>query len=122
MAIAIGLFAGVMSGWDKSGCFTYGSGRVEALGGFANGIHLILISVFIAFEAVQRLLVSVLILISSDANYSYRLDPPEMNTRQPGQLRRLGVNLCQPFRYVRNRGTLPPCTNAFAHLNPVLSY
>jgi len=58
MAIAMGLFASVMSGWEKNERFTYGYGRVETLSGFANGIFLILISVFIVFEAVQRLLVS----------------------------------------------------------------
>ena len=31
MEIAMGLFAGVMSGRDNNGCFTYGSGRVKAL-------------------------------------------------------------------------------------------
>jgi len=30
-------------------------GRIETLSGFANGIFLILISIFIVFEAVQRL-------------------------------------------------------------------
>lgn len=39
--------------------------RVETLSGFANGIFLILISIFIVFEAIQRL-----------------IDPPEMNTNQ----------------------------------------
>ena len=58
MAIAMGLFASVMSGWARNERFTYGYGRVETLSGFANGIFLILISVFIVFEAVQRLLVT----------------------------------------------------------------
>lgn len=39
--------------------------RVETLSGFANGLFLCLISIFIVFEAIQRL-----------------LDPPEMNTGQ----------------------------------------
>lgn len=39
--------------------------RVETLSGFANGLFLCLISIFIVFEAIQRL-----------------LDPPEMNTSQ----------------------------------------
>ena len=30
-------------------------GRIETLSGFANGIFLILISIFIVFEAMQRL-------------------------------------------------------------------
>jgi zinc transporter 5/7 len=58
MAIAMGLFASVMSGWERNERFTYGYGRVETLSGFANGIFLILISVFIVFEAVQRLSVA----------------------------------------------------------------
>jgi len=53
MAIAMGLFASVMSGWERNECFTYGYGRVEILSGFANGTFLILISVFIVFEAVR---------------------------------------------------------------------
>jgi Co/Zn/Cd efflux system component len=32
-------------------------GRIETLSGFANGIFLILISIFIIFEAIQRLYV-----------------------------------------------------------------
>ena len=32
-------------------------GRIETLSGFANGIFLILISVFIVFEAIQRMYV-----------------------------------------------------------------
>lgn len=43
--------------------FSYG--RVETLSGFANGVFLILISIFIVFEAVQRL-----------------IDPPDMSTGQ----------------------------------------
>ena len=34
-------------------------GRIETLSGFANGIFLILISVFIVFEAIQRLYVRI---------------------------------------------------------------
>ena len=82
MAIAMGLFASVMSGWERNERFTYGYGRVETLSGFANGIFLILISVFIIFEAVQRLLVPFLLLISIGTDHRYRLDPPEMNTNQ----------------------------------------
>jgi zinc transporter 5/7 len=82
MAIAMGLFASVMSGWERNERFTYGYGRVETLSGFANGIFLILISVFIVFEAVQRLFVSLLAVVSRDTNHSHRLDPPEMNTNQ----------------------------------------
>ncbi|TKY87586.1 hypothetical protein EX895_003600 [Sporisorium graminicola] len=55
-AIGMGLFASVMATWPTDGTFTYGYGRVETLSGFANGIFLILISVFIVFEAVQRII------------------------------------------------------------------
>ncbi|KAG8731132.1 putative zinc transporter msc2 [Ceratobasidium sp. 423] len=65
MAIGVGLFASVMATWPANDKFTYGYGRIETLSGFANGIFLILISIFIIFEAIQRL-----------------LDPPEMNTSQ----------------------------------------
>ncbi|EDR05535.1 CDF-like metal transporter [Laccaria bicolor S238N-H82] len=65
MAIGVGLFASVMATWEPNESFTYGYGRIETLSGFANGIFLILISIFIVFEAIQRL-----------------LEPPEMNTSQ----------------------------------------
>ena len=74
MAIAVGLIASVMARWPPNERFTYGCvtpsslsssrlvlkcnrsyGRIETLSGFANGIFLILISVFIIFEAIQRL-------------------------------------------------------------------
>jgi solute carrier family 30 (zinc transporter), member 5/7 len=74
MAIAVGLFASVMATWPPNERFTYGFvplsmvqyvhlrfmfsfGRIETLSGFANGIFLILISIFIVFEAIQRLYV-----------------------------------------------------------------
>ncbi|KNZ60643.1 uncharacterized protein VP01_1525g4 [Puccinia sorghi] len=65
MALGMGLFASVMATWPADKQFTYGYGRVETLSGFANGVFLMLISTFIVFEAVQRL-----------------VDPPEMNTNQ----------------------------------------
>ncbi|KAI9464557.1 cation efflux protein, partial [Lactarius psammicola] len=65
MAIGVGLFASIMATWPPNERFTYGYGRIETLSGFANGIFLILISIFIIFEGIQRL-----------------LDPPEMNTNQ----------------------------------------
>ncbi|EPQ30598.1 uncharacterized protein PFL1_02122 [Pseudozyma flocculosa PF-1] len=55
-AIGMGLFASVMATWKTDSAFTYGYGRVETLSGFANGIFLILISIFIVFEAVQRII------------------------------------------------------------------
>jgi len=76
MAIGVGLFASVMATWPPNERFTYGCvvystvqslevtlffafryGRIETLSGFANGIFLILISIFIVFEAIQRLCV-----------------------------------------------------------------
>jgi len=64
MAIAVGLIASVMATWPANERFTYGYGRIETLSGFANGIFLILISIFIVFEAIQRMLVVPLFLIS----------------------------------------------------------
>ncbi|CAD6899394.1 unnamed protein product [Tilletia controversa] len=55
-AIGMGLFASVMANWKTDGTFTMGYSRVETLSGFANGVFLILISVFIVFEAVQRII------------------------------------------------------------------
>ena len=55
MAIAMGLFASVMATWPPNERFTYGYGRIETMSGFANGIFLILISIFIVFEAIQRM-------------------------------------------------------------------
>ncbi|KAJ2982762.1 hypothetical protein NUW54_g10710 [Trametes sanguinea] len=82
MAIGVGLIASVMARWPPNERFTYGYGRIETLSGFANGIFLILISVFIVFEAIQRL-----------------LDPPEMNTSQLLLVSSLGlaVNLFGMF-------------------------
>ncbi|KZT55246.1 cation efflux protein [Calocera cornea HHB12733] len=82
LSIALGLTASVMAKWRPNSTFTYGYGRIETLSGFANGVFLILISVFIVFEAVQRL-----------------LDPPEMNTNQLLLVSSLGlaVNLFGMF-------------------------
>ncbi|KAG8854799.1 putative zinc transporter msc2 [Tulasnella sp. 330] len=65
-SVGVGLMASVMANWPSNERFTYGYGRIETISGFANGIFLILISVFIVFEAIQRI-----------------VDPPEMgNFRQ----------------------------------------
>ncbi|KAJ7132071.1 cation efflux family-domain-containing protein [Mycena epipterygia] len=82
MAIGVGLFASVMATWEPNERFTYGYGRIETLSGFANGIFLILISIFIVFEAIERL-----------------LEPPEMNTSQLLLVSSLGlaVNLFGMF-------------------------
>ncbi|KOS15956.1 zinc transporter [Malassezia pachydermatis] len=61
-AIFMGLIASVMATWDTDATFPFGYKRVETLSGFANGIFLVLISVFILFEAIQRI-----------------IEPPEMN-------------------------------------------
>ncbi|OBZ66409.1 putative zinc transporter cis4 [Grifola frondosa] len=76
MAIGVGLIASVMARWPPNEKFTYGYGRIETLSGFANGIFLILISIFIVFEAIQRL-----------------LDPPEMNTSQLLLVSSLGLGV-----------------------------
>ena len=70
MAIAVGLIASVMATWPANERFTYGYGRIETLSGFANGIFLILISIFIIFEAIQRMLVTSYpsLLVSQGAN------------------------------------------------------
>ncbi|WFD31457.1 Putative zinc transporter msc2 [Malassezia sp. CBS 17886] len=55
-AIFMGLVASVMATWPTDDRFHFGYRRVETLSGFANGIFLVLISVFILFEAVQRII------------------------------------------------------------------
>nr|XP_031858458.1 uncharacterized protein CI109_006103 [Kwoniella shandongensis]KAA5525530.1 hypothetical protein CI109_006103 [Kwoniella shandongensis] len=63
--ISDGLWASVAATWKPDGRYTFGYSRVETLSGFANGCFLILISIFIIFEAIQRV-----------------IDPPEMETHQ----------------------------------------
>lgn len=75
MAIGVGLVASIMARWPPNERFTYGwafctilltpnahvlfsYGRIETLSGFANGLFLILISIFIVFEAIQRMYAS----------------------------------------------------------------
>ncbi|KAJ1935895.1 hypothetical protein EC988_008348, partial [Linderina pennispora] len=65
MALAIGLVAAVMSKWPASEGFAFGYDRIEVLSGFSNGVFLMLISVSIFFEAIERL-----------------MHPPEMNTQR----------------------------------------
>ena len=66
LAIGMGLLASVMKNWKTDGVFTYGYSRIETLSGFTNGLFLILISIFIVFEGIDRI-----------------IHPPEMhNTRQ----------------------------------------
>ncbi|KAK9711584.1 hypothetical protein K7432_007749 [Basidiobolus ranarum] len=65
LALGVGLFASVMSKWPANKTFSYGYSRIETLSGFSNGIFLILISIFIVIEAIERL-----------------IHPPEMNTHR----------------------------------------
>jgi solute carrier family 30 (zinc transporter), member 5/7 len=55
VALAVGLFASVAGKWPPSARFPYGFGKVETLSGFANGVFLVLISVEIMIEAVERI-------------------------------------------------------------------
>ncbi|PKS07366.1 hypothetical protein jhhlp_005968 [Lomentospora prolificans] len=55
VALLVGLVAAVASKWPRSQRFPYGLGKMETLSGFANGILLILLSVEITFEAVERI-------------------------------------------------------------------
>ena len=56
VALAVGLFAAVASKWPPSERFPYGFGKIETLSGFANGVFLVLISVEIMFEAIERMM------------------------------------------------------------------
>ncbi|KAI9890572.1 MAG: putative zinc transporter msc2 [Vezdaea aestivalis] len=55
LALVVGLSAAVMSKWPPSMRFPYGLGKMDTLAGFANGIFLMLISIEIVTEAIQRL-------------------------------------------------------------------
>lgn len=57
LGLGVGLWASVAAMWKPDGRYTFGYSRVETLSGFANGCFLILISVFIIFEAIQRVCV-----------------------------------------------------------------
>ncbi|WVN87200.1 uncharacterized protein L203_102377 [Cryptococcus depauperatus CBS 7841] len=65
LGLGVGLWASVATTWKPDGRYTFGYSRVETLSGFANGCFLILISVFIIFEGIQRV-----------------FDPPEMKTHR----------------------------------------
>ncbi|KAL1966170.1 hypothetical protein VTN77DRAFT_4722 [Rasamsonia byssochlamydoides] len=56
LALVVGLCAAVMSKWPPSARFPYGYGKVDTLSGFANGVFLMIISVEIVYEAIERLL------------------------------------------------------------------
>ncbi|KAJ5884665.1 Cation efflux protein [Penicillium taxi] len=55
LALVVGLCAAVMSKWPPNVRFPYGYGKVDTLSGFANGIFLMIISIEIIYEAVERL-------------------------------------------------------------------
>lgn len=56
LALVVGLSASVMSRWPPSVRFPYGYGKVDTLSGFANGVFLMIISVEIIYEAIERLI------------------------------------------------------------------
>jgi solute carrier family 30 (zinc transporter), member 5/7 len=55
VALFVGLCAAVMSKWPPSIKFPYGYGKIDTLAGLGNGIFLMLISVEIVYEAMERL-------------------------------------------------------------------
>lgn len=88
MAIAVGLIASVMATWPANERFTYGYGRIETLSGFANGIFLILISIFIVFEAIQRMFVrSCTLLFFQGGNFSVPQPRSSGNEYKPAAAR-----------------------------------
>ena len=54
LALVVGLCAAVMSKWPPSMRFPHGFGKMDTLAGFANGVFLMLISIEIVYEAVER--------------------------------------------------------------------
>lgn len=74
--------------------FYFSYGRIETLSGFSNGIFLILISIFIIFEAVQRLYVCHEDVFRGVVPDLFcRLDPPEMSTNQLLLISSLGLGV-----------------------------
>ncbi|KAI9054875.1 hypothetical protein LZ554_002019 [Drepanopeziza brunnea f. sp. 'monogermtubi'] len=55
LALGVGLFAAVASKWPPSERFPYGFAKIESLSGFGNGVFLMLISIEILIEALERL-------------------------------------------------------------------
>lgn len=55
VALFVGLCAAVMSKWPPSLKFPYGYGKIDTLAGLGNGVFLMLISVEIVYEAMERL-------------------------------------------------------------------
>ena len=82
-------------------------GRIETLSGFANGIFLILISVFIIFEAMQRLFVVLLTLPERLLTVHQDGTPrDEHKSTSPRQLSRTSSQL---VRDVCDGRPPPPC-------------
>eukprot|EP01120_Amphizonella_sp_Union-15-10_P013379 TRINITY_DN6196_c0_g1_i2.p1 TRINITY_DN6196_c0_g1~~TRINITY_DN6196_c0_g1_i2.p1 ORF type:complete len:689 (-),score=110.12 TRINITY_DN6196_c0_g1_i2:52-2118(-) len=88
-ALAIGLYASVVSKLDPNRSFTYGYGRVEVLSGFLNGIFLCFIAFTIFLKSVERL-----------------FDPPHINTDRLLLVSVLGllVNLIGIFAFHGSHG------------------
>lgn len=84
LALGVGLVAAVMSKWPASQSHPFGFAKVEIISGFANGIFLVLISISIMIEAIERL-----------------MEPPEMKTDQLLLISTLGlcVNLVGIFAF-----------------------
>lgn len=55
-ALVMGLLAAVISQWKPTRIYSYGFARFEILAGFINGLFLVVISIFIFIEAIQRLI------------------------------------------------------------------
>ena len=55
VALLVGVCAAVMSKWPPSLKFPYGYGKIDTLAGLGNGIFLMLISIEIIYEAIERL-------------------------------------------------------------------
>lgn len=54
-ALVMGLAAAVISQWKPTRIYSYGFGRLEILSGFINGLFLVVISIFVFLEALERL-------------------------------------------------------------------
>ncbi|KAI9483722.1 MAG: cation efflux family-domain-containing protein [Benjaminiella poitrasii] len=65
LALGVGLFASVLSKWPSNQKFSYGYSRIETVAAFFNSVFLVLISISIVMEAIQRL-----------------VHPPEMSTHR----------------------------------------
>ena len=55
VALFVGLCAAVMRKWPPSMKYPYGYGKIDTLSGFGNGVFLMLISIEIIWESVERL-------------------------------------------------------------------